>query len=186
MNTGHCSVVPVVAELEERIRRGEKIYLHWCALARSDLTCSHNYAYPLPLCGGDDVTDACSRGGVGRAGTIGACLLVYMFHISAENALKRVQLAYDTRGGSGRSDDSRFCAVHGPDGLCTLCCIIQGHSNTHSRIPCTLVPNVSQQLCSMFALGISPETDEQADFVREFQRALDDGTITRMAPTPSV
>jgi hypothetical protein len=27
-----CSVVPVVAELEERIRKGQKVYLHWCAL----------------------------------------------------------------------------------------------------------------------------------------------------------
>ena len=35
-------------------------------------------------------------------------------------------------------------------------------------------------------VGISPETDEQADFVREFQRALEDGTINRAAPTLSV
>lgn len=27
-----CSVVPVVAELQDRVRRGEKIYLHWCVL----------------------------------------------------------------------------------------------------------------------------------------------------------
>lgn len=89
-------VVPVVAELENRIRKGEKVYLH-------------------------------CRGGVGRAGTIGACFLVYSFGLTAEDALQRVQRAYDTRGGA----------------------------------------------------GISPETDDQAEFVREFERALEDGSITR-------
>ena len=69
--------------------------------------------------------------------------------------------------------------------LRTHCCMTQGHSKTHSRYPCTVVPNVSQHVPCLH-VGISPETDEQADFVREFQRALDDGTITRMAPTPSV
>lgn len=42
-----------------------------------------------------------SRGGVGRAGTVAACLLVYMYGADADAALDRVQRAYDTRGGAG-------------------------------------------------------------------------------------
>ncbi len=48
-------------------------------------------------------TRARSRGGVGRAGTVAGCLLVHMFGLPAEDALKRVQRAYDTRGGPGRT-----------------------------------------------------------------------------------
>lgn len=33
-------------------------------------------------------------------------------------------------------------------------------------------------LCRLHA-GVSPETDDQAEFVREFERALEDGGITR-------
>ncbi len=42
-----------------------------------------------------------SRGGVGRAGTVAACLLVYMYGADADAALDRVQRAYNTRGGAG-------------------------------------------------------------------------------------
>lgn len=36
-------------------------------------------------------------GGRGRAGTLGACLLAYLYGLSAEEALMRVQRAFDTR-----------------------------------------------------------------------------------------
>jgi hypothetical protein len=128
----------------------------------------------LPHTCDDGVTDGCSRGGVGRAGTIGACLLVYAFHVSAEDALDRVQRAYDTRGGSGRSNNPRSCVVRDPDRLHSRCRTINPIQNLRlTAHPC-------------LQAGISPETDEQADFVREFQRALDDGTINRTAPTLSV
>ena len=129
---------------------------------------------------------ACSRGGVGRAGTIGACLLVYAFHVSAEDALDRVQRAYDTRGGSGGSSNPRSCVVRDPDKLHSLCCTINQraiHNQLQGQALCFLC--VSQHIPYLHA-GISPETDEQADFVREFQRALEDGTINRSAPTLSV
>uniref|UniRef100_A0A061QMY2 Tyrosine specific protein phosphatases domain-containing protein n=1 Tax=Tetraselmis sp. GSL018 TaxID=582737 RepID=A0A061QMY2_9CHLO len=41
-------------------------------------------------------------GGRGRAGVVGACYLVKAFGVSAEEALQRVQLAYDTRRDSQR------------------------------------------------------------------------------------
>lgn len=41
-------------------------------------------------------------GGRGRAGTVGACLLVRAYDISAEEALVRVQRAFDTRQDGGR------------------------------------------------------------------------------------
>lgn len=119
-----CSVVPVVAELEERIRRGEKVYLHWCApaqrcTAQSDR--SSHACLSLMIVTIASLHAACSRGGVGRAGTIGACLLVYAFHVSAEDALDRVQRAYDTRGGSGRSNNPRSCVIPDPDRLHSRC-----------------------------------------------------------------
>ena len=40
---------------------------------------------------------ACSWGGRGRAGTVGACLLAQLYGMSAEEALTRVQRAFDTR-----------------------------------------------------------------------------------------
>ena len=40
-------------------------------------------------------------GGRGRAGTVGACLLASLYGIDAEQALARVQRAYDTRGELG-------------------------------------------------------------------------------------
>lgn len=36
-------------------------------------------------------------GGRGRAGTLGACLLARLYGVSAEEALQRVQRAFDTR-----------------------------------------------------------------------------------------
>lgn len=41
-------------------------------------------------------------GGRGRAGTIGACLLAKLYGIDAEEALTRVQRAFDTRKDNGR------------------------------------------------------------------------------------
>ena len=41
-------------------------------------------------------------GGRGRAGTVGACLLRKMYGMSAEEALERVQRAFDTRRDGGR------------------------------------------------------------------------------------
>lgn len=42
-----CSVVPVVAELEDRIRKGEKVYLHWCASSSPcSLLCTHRGSAP--------------------------------------------------------------------------------------------------------------------------------------------
>lgn len=40
-------------------------------------------------------------GGRGRAGTLGACLLGDLYGIGAEDALLRVQKAFDTRGDAG-------------------------------------------------------------------------------------
>ncbi len=42
-------------------------------------------------------------GGRGRAGTLGACLLGYIYGLSAEEALMRVQRAFDTRTEIGMS-----------------------------------------------------------------------------------
>ena len=41
-------------------------------------------------------------GGRGRAGLVGACLLVRAYGISAEEALKRVQTSFDTRNDTER------------------------------------------------------------------------------------
>ena len=41
-------------------------------------------------------------GGRGRAGTLGACLLGDLYGIDAEEALLRVQKAFDTRGDAGQ------------------------------------------------------------------------------------
>ena len=41
-------------------------------------------------------------GGRGRAGTLGACLLGYLYGLSAEEALMQVQRAFDTRTEIGR------------------------------------------------------------------------------------
>lgn len=41
-------------------------------------------------------------GGRGRAGTVGACLLAHLYGLSAEEALTRVQRAFDTRQDEGR------------------------------------------------------------------------------------
>lgn len=40
-------------------------------------------------------------GGRGRAGTVGACLLAQLYGLDAEQALARVQRAYNTRGELG-------------------------------------------------------------------------------------
>ena len=40
-------------------------------------------------------------GGRGRAGTVGACLLASLYGVDAEQALARVQRAYNTRGELG-------------------------------------------------------------------------------------
>ncbi len=40
-------------------------------------------------------------GGRGRAGTVAACLLASLYGVDAEQALARVQRAYDTRGELG-------------------------------------------------------------------------------------
>ena len=40
-------------------------------------------------------------GGRGRAGTLGACLLGDLYGIGADDALLRVQKAFDTRGDAG-------------------------------------------------------------------------------------
>ena len=37
-------------------------------------------------------------GGRGRAGTMAACILVSLYGLTGQEALDRVQLAYDTRG----------------------------------------------------------------------------------------
>jgi protein-tyrosine phosphatase len=41
-------------------------------------------------------------GGRGRAGTVGACLLIKAYGLDAEEALVRVQRAFDTRQDEGR------------------------------------------------------------------------------------
>ncbi|GBF90376.1 MAP kinase phosphatase [Raphidocelis subcapitata] len=41
-------------------------------------------------------------GGRGRAGTVGACLLARLYGLSADEALERVQRAFDTRRDEGR------------------------------------------------------------------------------------
>jgi alanine transaminase len=41
-------------------------------------------------------------GGRGRAGTVGACVLGTMYGLSGEEALDRVQRAFDTRNDGGR------------------------------------------------------------------------------------
>ncbi|KIY95054.1 MAP kinase phosphatase 6 [Monoraphidium neglectum] len=48
------------------------------------------------LAAGDKVYLHC-WGGRGRAGTVGACLLAQMYGLSADEALERVQRAFDTR-----------------------------------------------------------------------------------------
>ena len=40
-------------------------------------------------------------GGAGRSGTLGACLLGDLYRIDAEEALMRIQKAFNTRGGGG-------------------------------------------------------------------------------------
>ena len=69
-------------------------------------------------------------GGRGRAGTVGACLIAQLYGLDAEQALARVQRAYNTRGELGappnltlthdcsllitilsRSRSSRMCSV---------------------------------------------------------------------------
>ncbi len=40
-------------------------------------------------------------GGRGRAGTVGACALADLYGLSADDALARVQRAFDTRGDDG-------------------------------------------------------------------------------------
>lgn len=55
-------------------------------------------------------------GGRGRAGTVGACLLIRAYKISAEEALVRVQRAFDTRGDGGRP--------HLPLLVCRLTCML--------------------------------------------------------------
>lgn len=42
--------------------------------------------------------DSSSRGGRGRAGTVGACLLQSAYGLGVEESLLRVQRAFDTRG----------------------------------------------------------------------------------------
>ncbi|CAL5229820.1 g13222 [Coccomyxa viridis] len=45
-------------------------------------------------------------GGAGRSGTLGACLLGDLYRIDAEEALMRIQKAFNTRGGGGESPET--------------------------------------------------------------------------------
>jgi hypothetical protein len=54
------------------------------------------YQLLLLLCPGEKLYIHC-WGGRGRAGTVGACLLGYAYGLSAQEALERVQRAFDTR-----------------------------------------------------------------------------------------
>jgi alanine transaminase len=47
-------------------------------------------------------------GGRGRAGTLGACLMGDLYGINAEEALLRVQKAFDTRGDAGQRPSAYF------------------------------------------------------------------------------
>lgn len=51
---------------------------------------------------GGDVMYLHCWGGRGRAGTVGACVVGKMYDLSAEEALERVQRAFDTRNDGGR------------------------------------------------------------------------------------
>ena len=46
------------------------------------------------------------RGGRGRSGTVGACLLQAAYGVSVEESLARVQRSYGTRGDAQRSPDT--------------------------------------------------------------------------------
>lgn len=49
------------------------------------------------LCGAGEKVYLHCWGGRGRTGTVGACLLAVGWDVSAEEALERVQRAFDTR-----------------------------------------------------------------------------------------
>jgi hypothetical protein len=64
-------LIDLLNELTERLKKGEKLYMHcW--------------------------------GGRGRAGTVGAALLAKLYGIDADEALERVQRAFDTRKDENR------------------------------------------------------------------------------------
>lgn len=45
-------------------------------------------------------------GGRGRAGTMAACVLISLYGLSSQQALKHIQAAYDTRAGGGYSPET--------------------------------------------------------------------------------
>ncbi|KAK9792072.1 hypothetical protein WJX73_007738 [Symbiochloris irregularis] len=57
------------------------------------------------LCGGDVIYMHC-MGGIGRTGTMCACILISLYSLPAQRALDHVQAAFDTRKGRGKSPET--------------------------------------------------------------------------------
>ena len=60
------------------------------------------------LCGGDVIYMHC-MGGIGRTGTMCACILISLYNMPAEQALAHVQAAFDTRRRGESSAQAPAC-----------------------------------------------------------------------------
>lgn len=109
----------------------------------------------------------CSWGGRGRAGTVGATLLAHLYGLSADEALERVQRAFDTRkDGEGMPGGCTWarpgvCACPAREGMPRREIQMGGQIPRQPPRPPALhlAPAGGRR---------SPETDEQHAFVREF------------------
>ena len=76
-------------------------------------------------------------GGRGRAGTVGACLLAHLYGITADEALERVQRAFDTRK-DGEHGGCRGVGVGS---------VLRGVTASCSALRCAAVPGVAVSRC---------------------------------------